>query len=82
MATQRAEPDQDKLTELLKPTSDQIAAIQSIREKNWASIFFNHLSAISESIAALGWVCVVSHILIFIKTITVNSLNDLVKIFM
>lgn len=44
--------------ELLKPTSDQITAIQNFREKNRTSQFFNHLSAISESIPALGWVCV------------------------
>lgn len=46
--------------ELLKPTSDHIAAVQNFREKNRSSQYFNHLSAISESIPALGWVCVVS----------------------
>ncbi|XP_058056831.1 uncharacterized protein LOC131208197 [Anopheles bellator] len=46
------------LQSLLKPTSDKIATIQSFREKNRTSPFFNHLSAISESIPALGWVCV------------------------
>lgn len=49
--------------ELLKPTSQQIAAIQDFREKHRSSQFFNNLSAISESIPALGWVCVVSGIL-------------------
>ncbi|XP_055916270.1 adenylyl cyclase-associated protein 1 isoform X2 [Eupeodes corollae] len=58
LATESAKPSQDKQMELLKPTSDQISAIQSFREKNRASPFFNHLSAISESIPALGWVCV------------------------
>lgn len=58
LATESAKPSQEKQMELLKPTSDQIAAIQSFREKNRASPFFNHLSAISESIPALGWVCV------------------------
>ncbi|XP_052869647.1 adenylyl cyclase-associated protein 2 isoform X2 [Anopheles cruzii] len=46
------------LQSLLKPTSDKIATIQSFREKHRTSPFFNHLSAISESIPALGWVCV------------------------
>lgn len=42
----------------MKPTSDEINNIQSFREKHRTSPFFNHLSAISESIPALGWVCV------------------------
>ena len=39
---------------LLKPISDKISEIQAFREKNRRSEFFNHLSAISESISALG----------------------------
>lgn len=58
LATQCSEPSQDKRMELLKPTSTHISAIQDYREKNRASPFFNHLSAISESVPALGWVCV------------------------
>uniref|UniRef100_A0A1A9WUC6 Adenylyl cyclase-associated protein n=1 Tax=Glossina brevipalpis TaxID=37001 RepID=A0A1A9WUC6_9MUSC len=58
LATQCSQPGQDKQMALLKPTSDQITEIQDFREKNRASPFFNHLSAISESIPALGWVCV------------------------
>lgn len=58
LATTIAQPPANKQQELLKPTSDQISAIQSLREKNRTSPFFNHLSAISESIPALGWVCV------------------------
>ncbi|XP_076246845.1 adenylyl cyclase-associated protein 1 isoform X2 [Calliopsis andreniformis] len=41
---------------LLAPTSAQVQQIQEFREKNRGSPFFNHLSAISESIPALGWV--------------------------
>ncbi|XP_055376165.1 adenylyl cyclase-associated protein 1 [Condylostylus longicornis] len=58
LTSQNAQPPQNKQMELLKPTSDQIAAIQDFREKNRTSQYFNHLSAISESIPALGWVCV------------------------
>ncbi|KAH8298191.1 hypothetical protein KR018_010572 [Drosophila ironensis] len=58
LATQIAQPAQPKQAELLKPTSTQISAIQDFREKHRTSPFFNHLSAISESIPALGWVCV------------------------
>ena len=38
--------------------SKKIEAVQEVREKNRKSEFFNHLSAISESIGALGWIAV------------------------
>lgn len=59
MASKSAAPDQSELPKLLQPTSDQITAVQTFREKHRTSKLFNHLSAISESIPALGWVCVV-----------------------
>lgn len=58
LATESSKPTDAQNAALLKPTSDQIQAIQEFREKNRSSAYFNHLSAISESIAALGWVCV------------------------
>lgn len=58
LASTSSQPPQARIADLLKPTSDQISAIQDFREKNRVSPFFNHLSAISESIPALGWVCV------------------------
>ncbi|ALC38576.1 capt, partial [Drosophila busckii] len=58
LATQIAQPPQPKQAELLQPTSMQISAIQDYREKHRTSAYFNHLSAISESVPALGWVCV------------------------
>ncbi|KAI5750547.1 hypothetical protein M8J76_016563 [Diaphorina citri] len=58
VASQSKDPGQSDKMRLLQPTSDKIAAIQALREKNRASPFFNHLSAISESIPALGWVTV------------------------
>ncbi|XP_055635172.1 adenylyl cyclase-associated protein 1 isoform X2 [Toxorhynchites rutilus septentrionalis] len=57
-AAESSAPSTNDLQSLLKPTSDQIAAIQGYREKHRTSPYFNHLSAISESISALGWVCV------------------------
>lgn len=51
--------NQSEQIALLQPTSQQISAIQDYREKHRTSPFFNHLSAISESIPALGWVTVV-----------------------
>lgn len=59
LASTSAQPSPGDQQQLLKPTSDQISIIQEFREKNRTSPFFNHLSAISESIPALGWVCVV-----------------------
>jgi hypothetical protein len=59
MASQSAAPSQSDLPNLLQPTSEQINAVQTFREKHRTSKLFNHLSAISESIPALGWVCVV-----------------------
>ncbi|KAL5280796.1 CAP1 family protein [Megaselia abdita] len=58
LASQISTPPPNKQQEIIKPTADQISAIQEFREKHRASPFFNHLSAISESIPALGWVCV------------------------
>lgn len=59
-ATQSKQPSQSEQMQLLQPTSEQISAIQTFREKNRTSTYFNHLSSISESIPALGWVTVVS----------------------
>ncbi|XP_077518009.1 adenylyl cyclase-associated protein 1 isoform X1 [Amblyomma americanum] len=58
LAAKSRQPDKHGLVTLLKPTSEQIQAIQDFREKNRTSKLFNHLSAISESIPALGWVTV------------------------
>ncbi|KAK9887884.1 hypothetical protein WA026_000188 [Henosepilachna vigintioctopunctata] len=57
-ASQCRQPGQNELLQYLKPTSNEIEGIQQFREKNRTSPFFNHLSAISESIPALGWVTV------------------------
>uniref|UniRef100_A0A2K6L9H7 Adenylyl cyclase-associated protein n=1 Tax=Rhinopithecus bieti TaxID=61621 RepID=A0A2K6L9H7_RHIBE len=43
---------------LLKPISEKIQEIQTFRERNRGSNMFNHLSAVSESIPALGWIAV------------------------
>ncbi|XP_043287435.1 adenylyl cyclase-associated protein 1 [Venturia canescens] len=58
-ASSRPAPtSQSEQVSLLGPTSTSIQEIQEYREKNRGSQFFNHLSAISESIPALGWVAV------------------------
>lgn len=50
---------QNVFSTLLKPISEQIQMVQNLREKNRGSKQFNHLSAVSESIPALGWVAMV-----------------------
>lgn len=60
-ASKASAPSNSSLLQaLLKPTSDGIGAIQNFRESHRGSPHFNHLSAVSESIPALGWVAVVS----------------------
>lgn len=61
-ASEHNAPSDNEKLKLLNPISIKIQEIQSLREKNRGSPFFNHLSAISESIPALGWVAVVSSI--------------------
>ncbi|KAM3858058.1 adenylyl cyclase-associated protein 2 [Diretmus argenteus] len=58
MATAHQEPAKAEMCDLLKPISDHIQEIQNFRERNRGSSLFNHLSAVSESISALGWVAV------------------------
>ncbi|XP_063154980.1 adenylyl cyclase-associated protein 2 [Candoia aspera] len=52
------EPQESEVAILLKPISDKIHEIQMFRERNRGSNMFNHLSAVSESIPALGWITI------------------------
>eukprot|EP01100_Stratorugosa_tubuloviscum_P000989 TRINITY_DN121_c1_g1_i3.p1 TRINITY_DN121_c1_g1~~TRINITY_DN121_c1_g1_i3.p1 ORF type:complete len:489 (+),score=290.93 TRINITY_DN121_c1_g1_i3:143-1609(+) len=58
VAAQSKKPTADALQKLLEPTSKLMGEISSIRDKNRPSKQFNHLSAISEGIPALAWVCI------------------------
>ncbi|XP_065574310.1 adenylyl cyclase-associated protein 2-like isoform X3 [Artemia franciscana] len=58
IASKSKQPSQEELVKILAPVSELIQSIQDFREKNRKSAFFNHLSAISEGIPALGWVAV------------------------
>uniref|UniRef100_A0A672RNF5 Adenylyl cyclase-associated protein n=1 Tax=Sinocyclocheilus grahami TaxID=75366 RepID=A0A672RNF5_SINGR len=58
MTMTHKEPAKTEMADLLRPLSDQIQEVQNFREKNRGSRLFNHLSAVSESIPALGWVAV------------------------
>ncbi|CAF0716676.1 unnamed protein product [Brachionus calyciflorus] len=57
-AARSTQPSQDAWMKFLQQYSKNIEEVQSFREKNRTSQFFNHLSAISESIGALGWIAV------------------------
>ncbi|XP_028278343.1 adenylyl cyclase-associated protein 1 [Parambassis ranga] len=55
-ASSSQKPSDAVLTTLLQPVSKAIQQVQSFREQNRTSPLFNHLSAVSESVPALGWV--------------------------
>ena len=59
IASKSKKPSDKDVQALLHPLSTKISEIQEYREKSRRSVYFNHLSAISESIPALGWVAVV-----------------------
>ena len=51
-------PNNADIEALLRPTGELIVSIQQHRETHRRSVMFSHLSALSESIPALGWVSV------------------------
>lgn len=54
-------PNSPEFAKLLKPIQEALIAVTEIREKNRGErVLFNHLSAVSEGIPAVGWVAVVS----------------------
>jgi len=60
MVAKSKKPSDAALQDLLKPTSELISQAQDFREKHRSKKeVFNHLSAISEGIPALGWVMMV-----------------------
>jgi len=56
IATKAKKPSDGELPMLQKPMADKMAEIETFREKGRRCDYFNHLSAISESIPALGWI--------------------------
>uniref|UniRef100_A0A668AB98 Adenylyl cyclase-associated protein n=1 Tax=Myripristis murdjan TaxID=586833 RepID=A0A668AB98_9TELE len=59
IASSHQKPPDEVLTGLLQPVSKLINQVQAFREQNRSSTFFNHLSAVSESVPAFGWVAMV-----------------------
>ncbi|XP_039592656.1 adenylyl cyclase-associated protein 2 [Polypterus senegalus] len=58
LASLHQQPSEADMATLLQPISEKIQEIQDFRERNRGSKMFNHLSAVSESIPALGWIAV------------------------
>ena len=58
LANQCRKPTDVQLQNLIKPLASKISEIQQLREKNRTSPLFNHLSTVSESVPALGWIIV------------------------
>jgi len=57
-AVQSKKPDEKQVMAAFKPQSSEIENITGFTSKNRRSPLFNHLSAISEGIPALGWILV------------------------
>ncbi|KAM7540658.1 hypothetical protein Aperf_G00000040099 [Anoplocephala perfoliata] len=53
-----AKPSESQLPNILKPCSEAIQKVIEYKDNNRSSANFNHLSAIAESVSALGWVAV------------------------
>ncbi|VDM33421.1 unnamed protein product [Hydatigera taeniaeformis] len=51
-----AKPSSSQLPAVLKPCSDAIQKVTEFKDRNRTSADFNHLSAIAESVSALGWI--------------------------
>lgn len=47
---------EQEFANMLQPTSEEIQGLVAFRNDNRRSEWFNHLSAVSESIPALAWV--------------------------
>jgi len=58
IASQSKKPTPEVFSKLLQPTADAIQEVISIRDKARGNELWNHLSAVSEGVPALGWVSV------------------------
>lgn len=58
LASKCRKPNDAQMGNLVKGLASKIEQVQQLREKNRTSSLFNHLSTISESVPALGWILV------------------------
>uniref|UniRef100_A0A2I3TEM3 C-CAP/cofactor C-like domain-containing protein n=1 Tax=Pan troglodytes TaxID=9598 RepID=A0A2I3TEM3_PANTR len=69
----------NKLSDLLAPISEQIQEVITFWEKNRGSKLFNQLSAVSESIQALGWVAMAPNPGPYVKEMNHAAYKDVDK---
>ncbi|CAD5124401.1 DgyrCDS12686 [Dimorphilus gyrociliatus] len=70
IACKSKEPSQDGLAKVMKPLSEKIQGVIAFKDMNRRSQHFSHLSAIAESVAALGWVTVKPTPVPYVKEMT------------
>lgn len=58
IASVAAKPNDADLGKLLEPTAKLVQEVIALRDKNRGDALWNHLSAISEAVPALGWVSI------------------------
>uniref|UniRef100_A0A2I3HQP6 CARP motif domain-containing protein n=1 Tax=Nomascus leucogenys TaxID=61853 RepID=A0A2I3HQP6_NOMLE len=78
-ASQCQQPAGNKLSNLLAPISEQIKEVITFWEKNRGSKLINQLSAVSESIQALGWVAMAPNPGPYVKEMNHAAYKDVDK---
>ncbi|CAH8502416.1 unnamed protein product [Heterobilharzia americana] len=58
LAADCSKPNDSELSLIISPLAKEIEEVIKFKDMNRSSNFFNHLSAVAESIAALGWLSV------------------------
>lgn len=58
LASKHSKPSDSDLAKILEPQVKAISAVTEFREASRRSKYFNHLSAVSEAIPAVSWICV------------------------
>lgn len=58
LAAKHSKPADSDLQKILEPQVKAITAVTEFRETSRRSKYFNHLSAVSEAIPAVSWICV------------------------
>ncbi|KAH8860213.1 Adenylyl cyclase-associated protein 1 [Schistosoma japonicum] len=70
LASECSKPSDSELTLIMTLLGKEIEEVVKLKDNNRSNRFFNHLSAVAESVAALGWLSVVSYMPSFnLKTI-------------
>nr|CAH8841222.1 unnamed protein product [Trichobilharzia regenti] len=68
LAAECSAPSDSEFGVIISPLAKEIEAVVTFRDTNRSSNYFNHLSAVSESVAALGWLSVKPAPSAYVKT--------------